>query len=86
MASPSPCERHAMEAKMKRTGIALLFTAAFCGAAQAATCLAFRDIQSSDSPDGKSLLLTMRNGKNWARIVLLVRPSGLFGRRDVTRV
>jgi len=50
---------------MKRTCIALFFVLASCAAVQAATCLSFRDIQSSESPDGKSLLFTMRDGKVW---------------------
>jgi hypothetical protein len=33
--------------------------------AQAATCLRLSQIKSTDSPDGKSLILTMKNGVVW---------------------
>ena len=33
--------------------------------AQAAVCLNTADIQNSDSPDGKVLILKMKNGKIW---------------------
>lgn len=36
-----------------------------CGPASASTCLRLQDIKTTEAPDGKTLIVTMNNGKVW---------------------
>lgn len=42
-----------------------LVLAGLCGPASASTCLRVQDIKSTEAPDGKTLIVTMNNGKVW---------------------
>src|SRR6185503_13060428 len=62
---PDPAP-HAGGKSMKRIAVAFLLLAlSVQGGAQAATCLKPGDIASSDSADGKVLVVTMKNGVVW---------------------
>ena len=51
--------------RFSRTLAAICLLASTAGAQAAAICLATADIENSDSPDGKVLILKMKNGKVW---------------------
>jgi len=63
--------------RFSRTLVTICLLASTAGA-QAAICLKSADIENSDSPDGKVLILKMRNGKVWHTALQPVCPGVRF--------
>lgn len=47
------------------TLVSALALAGLCGPALASTCLRVQHIKNTEAPDGKTLIVTMNNGKVW---------------------